>query len=219
MPPRRRTYRRRTYRRRRRAPGRMAVYSAAGSQLWRDVQKLKNFVNVEFKFVDNNTSGQVLSTTEFVQTLNNIAQGDSDDTRDGQAMRMKSIQCDGTIVRGSVDANVKLFWLLDLMPPLGPPAYTSIMNTVAGDITASLRNLDNRSRFVILREKQLYLTADRPHYTVNYYRRLDAKVFYSDATANYASVRKNGLVFLAVSNVAASGPTLNCKNRIRYIDN
>lgn len=201
------------------ANSRYTTYSNAASQLWNDVKYLKNLINVEFKFYDTNTSGEVLTTTAYVTTLNNIVQGDSDDSRDGQSMRMKSVQCDGTIARGSVDCNVKLLWVLDLQPPLGAPVYSTMFASVAGDITASLRNLDNRSRFIILKEQQFYLTSNNPHRIINYYRKLDAKVFYSDATATYTSVRKNGLFMMAICNQATNGPTLNCKNRIRFIDN
>lgn len=217
------TYRKRPYRKKRgyarKGARRGAVYGAAAGQLWKDVKMLKNLVNVEFKVYDTNTSAEVLTSTGFFVGLNNISQGDTVNSRDGNSMRMKSLQCDGSLVRGSVDANVNLVWILDLQPTNGIPTLSTVFDTVAGDVTCSLRNLSNRSRFMILKEERVFLTSNNPHYLIDYYRKLDAKVFFSDATSTYTSVRKNGLFFLAYTSVAANGPTLNCKNRIRFIDN
>lgn len=201
------------------ASSRYTTYSNAASQMWNDIKYLKNLINVEFKLYDNNTSAQVLSTTAFEVTLNNIVQGDGNNSRDGNSMRVKSLQCDGSIVRGSVDANVRLLWCIDLQPTSGAPTYASLFNTIAGDTTVGLRNLDNRGRYVILKDKTYHLTSNSPNLQIHYYRKLDLKTIYAGTTAAYSDVHKNGLFFVAVANVAANGPILNCKNRIRFIDN
>lgn len=85
----RKTYRRRTYKRR---ATRSSIYGRAGRQLWKDVNTLKNFINVEFKVKDTFTNTTQMPSTGTIDVLNGLQQGDDYNRRSGRQVRWKSFQ-------------------------------------------------------------------------------------------------------------------------------
>lgn len=222
-PPRRRPYRRRTYRRRRRAPSRMAIYSAAGSQLWRDVQKLKNFVNVEFKYIDNATNGIATSTlTSFL--LNGVPEGDDQSSREGDSIRFKSIQLNANLSYVNATSNVRMIIFIDTQPRAGAPVMADVITGTGVGATTGLRNLDNRSRFVILKDKTWMVNnTTLSTHPIKWYRKLDMKSYYTTAAATSTSIQSHALWMFLVSDIpiasAANAPVFDGICRLRYIDN
>lgn len=222
-------YRRQNYRGRRRVsrrkrPSRYSVYKAAGSQLYKDVQKLKNMINVEYKFHDQSSLNN-LTVTPVIQAINLVNEGDTDQTHDGAMFRMKSVQINGTVrnlaVSGSNPLKVRMALVLDCDSAAATtaPTYADIYDGT-GSIENRLRNLDNRSRFIILKEWEWMTQADGTKgYKIDYYRPLDHKVQIV-GTATETNLRKNGLYVVMVSqNDTANLIELDWTSRIRYIDN
>lgn len=222
MPYRRRTFRkRRTYRRRRR-PTRGAVYGAAGRQLWKDVQKLKNFVNVEFKYTDSTTLHSA-TTTPVLQLINGLDDGDTQSDRQGDSVRFKSLQADIELTRGNVDTVVRLMWVIDTKPNQSSiPAFTDIINPVGTNPVIGVRNLDNRTRFVILKDKCVTLSAGTSTTKqLSWYKRLDMKTFYTTDASDVTGIQQHSLYFIFCSDqVPGDGASpISAVNRLRYIDN
>nr|WPR18758.1 MAG: capsid protein [Skomarfal virus 50] len=218
-------YRRRTTNRRRnirrRRPSRGKIYSRAAGQLWRDVQKLKNFVNVEFKATDV-TLQSTVTTAPIVQLLNGLADGDTETNRNGDEVRFKSLQCDYQISKGSVDSMIFIAWVIDTKPTGTLPAFTAIWETPdAGNPTVNLRNLDQRTRFVILKSHTYMLNDEVGQRHLSHYRKMDMKTFYKGSTFGIADIQSNALYFICASNAATAGnaPVISSFNRLRYIDN
>ena len=57
---------------------------------WAAVKYLKSVINVEKKKHDTSSSGSI-SSAGGIQLLSNIAQGDTDQTRDGNSIKMQSM--------------------------------------------------------------------------------------------------------------------------------
>lgn len=226
--PYRRSYRgrRRVSRRRKAPPSRMSIYRAAGSQLYKDVQKLKNLINVEFKYHDVQFA-QDAHTTGAVIPLNLVPPGDGATARDGNQFRMKSVQIKGicknkTASTSTVFARVDL--ILDTDPNGATPLLTDIYDTTGSvPYYRALRNLDSRNRFVHLKNWQFKLDPNGTEsYNIDFYRKIDIKTLFTGTTATIANL-KNHHLFLSISGNNASGSgneaIVEAQTRIRYIDN
>lgn len=217
MPPYRRTYRRR--RTTRRKPGRYRIYKRAGKQLWKDVKMLKDAINVEYKQHESSVQTAVIdnSSTQ-VHLLNGVPTGDDYGNRDGRQVRFKSIELHATIsanVAQTSPSFVRGVLVID-RDAESLPTYTDIFEYLT---TYSPRNLNNRNRFVILKDWHITLYPDRPATQLNYYRKLDMKTVFDGTGSTYADISNNALYFVWLSNLASVAPLANGLVRLRFLDN
>lgn len=221
-------YRRQNYRGRRRVsrrkrPSRYSIYKAAGSQLYRDVQKLKNMINVEYKYHDYSSTND-LTSTPIINCINFVNEGDTAQTHDGDMFRIKSVQINAT-ARLQTGTTTPVFYRLalvldtDAAASTTAPTYSDIYDSI-GESVSQLRNLNNKSRFVILRQWDKKMDPNGSETNIiRFYRQVDLKCQIT-GTASEANLRKNGLYLVMVSSFGASGEMgLNIVSRIRYIDN
>jgi len=216
--PYKKTYRKRIYKKK--VPSRWDNYAGAGRQLVKDVQMLKNLINTEFKFYDTSVNSTA-TTTPAIVDINATTLGDGPQNHDGMGYRMKSIAGDFNIKIGTTPASclLRMFWVLDIDSIGATPSYTDIFTQpIAGVPTVVQRNLGNKNRFIILKDKTVSLsTQGQQHVHVKYYRKLDAKVNYDQ---NGTALRHNRLIFVYTSNVTgANAPIIEGLNRIRFVDN
>lgn len=207
-------------------PSRMEVYGAAGRQLFRDVQKLKNLINVEFKYHDVQFA-QDAHLTGAVVPLNLVPLGDGATARDGNQFRMKSIQIKGNCKNKTASTSVifsRIDLILDNDPNGSTPVLTDIYDTTgAVPYYRALRNLDNRNRFITLKSWEFKHDPNGDEsYIINYYKDIDIKTLFTGTTATIANLKNNHL-FLAITGSNASGSgnegVVECQTRIRYVDN
>lgn len=222
--PYKRNYRRRNYRRRyRKPPTRGQIYGSAARQLYKDVNKLKNMINVEYKFHDYQSSNG-LTTTPVINCINFVNEGDTDQTHDGSMFRIKSVAINGEAYLTSgtlapVYYRIALVLDTDASASSTAPTYSDIYDSTGTQCNA-MRNLDNRSRFVILKQWDHVLQPNgREANVIKFYRQLDLKTQIV-GTASEANLRKNGLYLVMVSSTpTADAMMLELTSRIRYIDN
>lgn len=214
-------YKRRNRRYRRRRPSRGKIYGAAGKQLWKDVKMLKNMINTEFKFFDTNVNSTA-STTPLVTEIGAPAVGDGSSNFEGMQYRLKSINADINLklpTTGAASTIIRMWWILDIDSTGAIPAFTDIFTQpIAGAPTVVHRNLSNKNRFLILKDKSVVLsTSGTQQAHINYYRKMDAKVVYNTASS---SVNHNRLLFVYCSDQSgAASPIIQVFNRLRFIDN
>lgn len=223
----RRNYRGRYRRRRRRyvrkQPTRGSVYGAAARQLYRDVSKLKSMINVEYKFHDYSSSNN-LTSTPVINCINFVNEGDTDQTHDGAMFRIKSLQLNSSaaLSAGTTDPisyRMAIVLDTDAAASTTAPTFADIYDSTGSAINA-FRNLDNRSRFVMLRQWTITLQpGGKESNNIKYFKSLDLKSQIV-GTATETNLRKNGLYLVMYSTNAAAGVmTLDVTTRIRYIDN
>jgi hypothetical protein len=213
--------RRSRYRRRRRFRRYASpTYAQIGSKVFRDVQRLKNLINVEFKshLHQTNTSP---STSGHVSYVTNVDKGDSISQRDGDQIRLKSIETRGmyTLNPSATSTTVRLMWVLVKNVNGATPAIGDIIETLGSSDVSSLRNLEYRRNVVILKDMVMVLNSDTPKRYVKYYRKMDAKLLYNGSATDVTAAESNSVFLVQISDEATNTPTVELNTRVRFIDN
>lgn len=218
----RRRYRKRSYRKRRTA-SRGKIYGRAAGQLWRDVKKLKNFINVEFKHHETELDSTIFDSGT-VQCQNLLTLGDGASDIDGQQCRFKSIQCYcRTQMQASTPAVCRIIYFIDLQARGTAPGLADVLATgVSSYAVTCPRNLNNRKRFVILKDHIFTLTPMQPVREFKYYRKLDLKTVYDiNPSGDVSDIQSNPIYILFISDQpsGSTAPIITHSSRLRYIDN
>ncbi len=194
-------------------------YWDVGDKLWNDVKRLKSLINTEFKSIDLATTG-VITTTASITLLNGLVKGDDFDNRDGRVVRLKSIQYHIEAVMNTTPINdsLRIMIVIDKQP--------NEINMVIADLIdatnmTSFRNLDQRKRFVILKDTVLDMSIGRGTIARDsWYKKFDMKTTYDDSDAGtIVDITTNALYLVLFSTEASNGPSVARTTRIRYIDN
>lgn len=181
-----------------------------------DVGQLKGLINTEFKKEQLDPTAANVTTTFSRHVLNGPAAGDDWDKRDGRSIRCKSVQISGKLTRGNNDCVVRGLVVIDTQPDGALPTVNKILD--AENVTA-LRNLNYRSRFVILKDFHWVLNNNTPDKYVKFYKKLNMKTIFKGTGAGITDITTNSLYFVIGSDEASSPPSINFTSRVRYIDN
>lgn len=196
--------------------------SSPVKSLVKDVAYLKGLINTEFKYHDYASNNDLSATV--INAINFVNEGSSDQTHDGSTFRIKSIQLKGHVSLGGTAANPIAYRLAlvldkDAACATTAPTYSDIFDS-SGDSWNALRNLDNRSRFTILKiwDGSLSPNGTEMH-RFNFYKKCNI-LSQIVGTASEANLRKNGLyVVMTSSTGTASLIYMNVVSRIRFVDN
>lgn len=189
-------------------------------KLIKDVKMLKGLINTEFKFNDRLVSNNILDTGEFI-LMNGIAQGTNDNERIGNTMRIKSVEY-RIIVQHNIGATDQTYFrcilFVDLESDGADPTLAEVLQNTTVPIV-SPRNLNNRNKYLILKDQVLKLNDDNPNGYIEVYKKLNLKTTYDAAGATIAAIANHPIYLLVLSNHPSNGPTMNSYSRIRYVDN
>lgn len=191
-------------------------------QVQRDIGYLRGLINVEFKTADTeqNLSGTGVLEGGNVQLLNGLSRGDSGVQRDGDQVRFKSIESRLFYARNSVDATIRTIFFIDLQSDGVTPLMGEVIETANASPIVACRKLENRSRFLILKDVISRVSVQNPQAYVHFYRKLDLKTVYKGSSAQVDDIQSKGLFVLQVSMIpATNGPTCSSQHRLRFIDN
>lgn len=180
----------------------------------------KNVLNVEKKFVDVNYSQTPSSTTAVIENIfSNCSQGDTNNTHDGNSIRVKSLLTDLVFTLNSSATNTQVKWaiVLDTRSQGAAPAWTDVFS--ATSVTAFTNMEAQAARFQILRTGKVILGSSTTNLPVQIqkriYMKLDNKVRYDDSN----NVIENPIYFMTLSNEPTNTPTIACRQRFTYYDN
>lgn len=153
--------------------------------------------------------------------LNAISQGDGDGDRDGDMIRIKSIQLKGYFQEsGGNSANVRCIIARDMQ--------NAGANVTTGDILTGVVNFaepiskteQNQKRFVILMDKYFPVnsSAEGEIRIVDYYKEFkkNLNTKYTGATNAIGDAGSGALFMWLLTDVVANHPVLNANVRIRY---
>lgn len=180
-------------------------------------------INVEFKYCD--TAFTMVPTTSVTVPADHITPIPQDDTpngRDGDQVRVKSWETRlyATQHASATTTQLRVIWFIDLLPEGGYPQITHLLEHMgaANPTVNAPRNLNYRTRFVILKDKTFTLDSlSRRSITNHWYKKLDLKPTYSgDTGAHHVSKQ---LFMLALSTEASNYPTVYVNSRVRFLDN
>lgn len=190
----------------------------------RDVSTLKNLINVEFKYHD--VTGSALTVDSLngtFQLLNGISQGDGASSRDGNQIRIKSIESRMTFNTNAstpTSGFVRCIWFIDLQAKGTAPVQSDLLQTHGPVSIVWPRNLDNRSRFLILKDKTFALNAQEKRIIpFHWYKEMDMKQVFDAAGGLIGDISSKPIYCFTVGDLAVNKPTFNSVHRVRYIDN
>lgn len=197
------------------------VFNIASKALTTALQ-VKKLLNVEFKFHDVSANGTAITNTGIIIPLTNLAQGDTDDTRDGATIKLKSIEANFIFkLNASATASVvRTMIVIDTQTNQVGPTLANVLAD-AGNQTnlVSPRNLDNRSRFIILKDFNLLLDASYDRKQKSWYKKMNLHLVYDSNAGSISDLTSNSLTLFFMGSEGTNYPEVSYYVRSRYIDN
>jgi len=173
-----------------------------------------------------------MDTSGVVTAINLTAVGDDNTTRDGRQINVVSCHIRGGVSPVDTETSDSFGrWLLvwDKQPNSG--AIATIAQILTTTSSYANTNLDNRERFVILRDKEYQIGgtsrvatqaySNCPNqYAVNEFVKIGCKTTYSGTTAVIGSIATGALLLVTIGSTAiGTGGTLLANTRVRFSDN
>lgn len=211
---------RKSYKRRGQRRGK--VYGAAAGQLWKDVKMLKELINVEFKVKDTVSSAAPDINGPALALLNGLTKGDDYNNRDGRQVRWKSIQgyARPYINASATHTTIRMIIFIDKQSSETAATAASLLDVTSASAIDAFRNLSNRKRYVILKDRRVSLSQDRPETVIKFYKKLDMKQVFDDSdTGGISDIATNSIYVLFASDEATNVPQIPYNFRLRFIDN
>lgn len=187
----------------------------------KQVAMLSGLINSEVKFLDTASNGANDNTGTFLLTLNNIAEGDDTNQRNGRWILSKSVQVKLAVTSPAAQTAPSVMgWALvmDKKASIGLSAtpWTDVFATADA---MALINRAESERFVILKRGTLDFTpGGQQTRHINKYINLKGihVKFNGTGATNYD---QNRIFFTCITNVAANTQTLTGNCRYDYYDN
>jgi len=178
--------------------------------------------NVELKYfaLADNTYGAISNNgTDFLQSVTNVPQGDTDSTRDGDRIQMQELRFRVGIKTGSATPTF-LRIICFQWKPNTTPVYASILLDQHGTSNAPISDFqhDSRDMYKILSDDLVQV--DSSAHTATCVERSIKKGFnhHVQYTAGSTTVGTNQLYIMAVSDVATNGPSVVLQSKLLYTD-
>lgn len=178
--------------------------------------QIKKLINVEIKSNDTDLNETPVNVGEVVP-FNEVPQGDTSETRDGNSLKMMSytmnISC---IIDGDAGnvTQVKMAIVLNRYPQDTAPTWADVY---IDQDPRSLIKLENSKRFQILWSKYISLEVDgRTSWVKKLFKKVSYKCKFDGVNQENIT---NGLYFMYISNEAVNAPNISGKMRIRFVDN
>lgn len=209
------------YSKKKKAPSRMEVYGAAGSQLVKDVALLKSLINTEAKYIDTAASLNITSGGVVVP-LNLCAQGTSVTTREGNSVKNHSIACKYTAYWNTASVLpfqwIRFMVIHDSQTNGTLPAVSSILQALS---YLSPKNDANRQRYRTLHDKMYCLSQQgNPNIEDSYFMKLGDHTNYGLGNTGLIGDISTGAYYLVmISDAGTNAPGAAWYNRLRFIDN
>lgn len=181
--------------------------------------KIKSVIKnvAEKKEVDLNYTDSNLDTTGDMWHLTTVAQGDTNNTREGNKIQILSYSMKYAIALNATatDAVIRMILFTDLRQ-VGSTS-PSITDVLQSSGPSELMNTTNKGRFKVHRDRYFSITATKSLLVGKMYVNFNMMdVRYNNTTGS--SIEKNGLYLMVLSNEATYPPILQVRSRLRYVD-
>lgn len=177
-------------------------------------------LNVEYKS-HQAASFNTVSTTHAIHHLTGVSQGDTAITRDGDQCKLKSIQFNCVIVPNASATQTILRHIIfvdTMQDGTAPTAAEVLGDTAATQTLVSMKNMDNKNRFVILvdRIQACHGTTDTPVHW-RWFKKFNTRLHF---TGNGSTdTIGTHYYYMVVSNETTNTPTVYFRSMIRFLDN
>lgn len=194
--------------------------SQMASRALRGVNYIRGLVNSEmFKY--DTTASLAVTTSGNMDLINDMAQGDGDNTRTGNSIYIRQVDIRGELVMDTdaTSTTVRLMLVCDTQqigdtaPGVGD-VLDSALNTFS--VYRPL-NSDTVGRFNVLYARNYILNPQRPSCLFRIFRKMRLHTRFNGIAAT--DIQRNGLYLLAISNEATNAPAVVYTCRVSYHDN
>ena len=188
---------------------------------------VRQLINVEFKESNTQVDENVGSNWS-LQLLNGLQKGTNNTNRVGDSIKVKSIEVkSGTYLTSSFTGlymRVRRIIFIDLQPNAGVPTQASLLENVLSDWTYAFKNLDNKKRFVILKDDVVTMSpnTNAAIQFPDYYYKMNMHTAYDSSNSGDITDISTNAIYIAYMSNSSSGtqdPSVISNQRIRYIDN
>lgn len=193
----------------------MAAYNMAKSAL--------KLINVEKKFHNLTHSALAISSAATLHNIVEIAQGDTNSTRDGDSLKIISLMFKFTckIHASALQTFIRVMLIKDTAHNSTTPTIGNILTSTG--INASIVSglaMNNRGRFQVLMNEIVSLDQNgKQSSVINKYFNLEQHILYSGATGAASEQTRNSLYFIFISDEVTNTPTITYYSRLRFVDN
>ncbi len=196
------------------------IYSKAGTQLLRDFNHLRKFVNTEVHYVDT-TASTTATTTTVPILLNGISVGDTTTTRTGQSVKMS--RCD-VRVQLAVNATslVNFTRIIFVIDKQANATTITGADLLVSSTTYSPYTFGSQGRFVTLYDETIALST-YSNGAVTLCFGLPSMnqhvIFNTSNTGTIADIVTNAIYLLYLSDQVANPPSITYHSRFWFVDN
>ncbi len=201
----------------------MNAMSAANKAL-KIATGVKKLINVEYKQIQTVVTG--LAIPDGVGTivqLTNLSQGDSAITRDGQQVKLTSLQFRAFLDMNAsaVDTNITILLVRDNQTNQAIYTTGDVLATTANRVSVlSPVSINNASRFRILKRWQYALSAaSNSSVSIVFSKALNEKIRYDANVGDITDLTRSSLSLLFISDEPTDEPVVTFVLRLRFIDN
>ncbi len=184
---------------------------------------IKRLINVEKKFIDTQIASTAVPVGGLITQLTNIAQGDTNITRDGDQLKVVEIHVSLWYVFNVSATATAIRTLLIEDKQTNGAIFTA--GNVLEDVTVfdnivSARNADNMYRFNVLLDRVVNLAAGSGP-TKSYKRvfRMQKKLRYDGNAGDITDLASCSYALLFLATEATNTPTVTGFIRLKFIDN
>lgn len=172
-------------------------------------------VNAEYKYFAYDQSGQTFDYNGVVLSLLGPAQGVAVNQREGDSIKMKNLTIRGDIIKGSVNAIVRIIIFRDKDNDIASAA--NFLQTTASALAPySYKNENNKFDTNTIYDRTISLTDMYPQHKFD----MNFKIpFHVHFTAGTTTVKMNDIKILFISNLSINYPQVVFTSRISYVDN
>lgn len=184
-----------------------------------------SLINPEFKARDVDITNPTVTTSHVFDLLNGISRSTTYNTRIGNSIKMVSLDVGVLVTRNTASTTnnfVRCAIILDKNPNATVMTATEMYAAAAANPILSPRNLDNRNRFVTLKEWIIDIgnAGNRPSVHMKSFKKLNMHTIYNGSTTGLIDdIQENALYFMCVSDASTNAPSVTFYSRIRYLDN
>lgn len=179
------------------------------------VNKLRSNLDIEYKFKDSDSFGTVGTTAAF-GNIAAIAEGDTNQTRNGRSVKMTSVYSRGT-VRYNTSATTETTFRIIIFAWFdeAAPTASDILTDTAEPM--SFFRVSDRKQYRVLFSKFITLDSQRPLVKWRSFKKLNMKqIFGGAASTDY---KTGSIHMMVISSDATNQPTYDWVSRVRYVDN
>ncbi len=183
----------------------------------------RGLLNVEFKLLDIFATNAVANDTPSVRQLSNSIQGDTNASRNGNQIKLKSLYLQGSMQFNSsaTASSFRILLVQDKQTNGAQYNTTDILQDITTqDNIVSPYNTDGKYRFRVLYDKKFTLSSSGKQIQLfKKYCKLDMHIRYDGNAGTIADLSSNSISMIYYSSEATNAPLFTYYIRSRFVDN